>query len=200
MAVAAKESGALSFFFRRFLPRFFCASILVVASYIVCDRFNITTDWRPSLRASNSSHYSSSLSVKMEPAATASDQVLVDFKKDDYRGFLMVCHEDYGLLMLRCTRKKNKPPHWQLPGGHVDHIEFQEAAKDSDKNDRNSQLLQASKRGASRELFEETGIDLRTQLDRLQPANLHREKGDNTKLINEYKHRLFFTASRKTPG
>ena len=77
----------------------------------------------------------------------------------------------------------------------MDHIEFQEAAKDSDKNDRNSQLLQASKRGASRELFEETGIDLRTQLDRLQPANLHREKGDNTKLINEFKHRLFFTVT-----
>ena len=50
--------------------------------------------------------------------------VLVDYKKNDYRGFLFVVHEEYGLMLLRCTRKKNKPPHWQLPGGHIDEEEF----------------------------------------------------------------------------
>ena len=50
--------------------------------------------------------------------------VLVDYRKNDYRGFLFVVHEEYGLMLLRCTRKKNKPPHWQLPGGHIDEEEF----------------------------------------------------------------------------
>jgi 8-oxo-dGTP pyrophosphatase MutT (NUDIX family) len=48
----------------------------------------------------------------------------VDIKKNDYRGFVFVVHEQHGLMLLRCTRKKTKPPHWQLPGGHVDDDEF----------------------------------------------------------------------------
>ena len=47
----------------------------------------------------------------------------------DYRGFLFVVHCDFGLLLLHCTRKKHKPPHWQLPGGHVDEAEFVAAGK-----------------------------------------------------------------------
>ena len=82
----------------------------------------------------------------------------------------------------------------------MDEFEFQEAAKHPDKNDRNSQLLHAGKTGAVRELFEETGLDLRAQLDRFQPAHLHRANGDddnnnNKKLPNEYKHRLFYTVT-----
>ena len=47
-----------------------------------------------------------------------------DFRKKDYRGFIFLVHQDHGLMLLHCTRKKNKPPHWQLPGGHVDEHEF----------------------------------------------------------------------------
>jgi hypothetical protein len=55
--------------------------------------------------------------------------VLVDFKNDDYRGFCFCIHPTFGLMMLHCTRKKNKGPHYQLAGGHVDEPEFAAAGK-----------------------------------------------------------------------
>lgn len=54
--------------------------------------------------------------------------VLVDLTTD-YRGFLFVVHETHGLMLLHCTRKKNKGPHFQLPGGHIDENEFVSACK-----------------------------------------------------------------------
>ena len=45
-----------------------------------------------------------------------------------YRGFLFVQHEKHGLLLLHCTRKKNKPHHWQLPGGHIDKADFDQGS------------------------------------------------------------------------
>lgn len=113
----------------------------------------------------------------------------VNQTKEDYRGFILVHHAEYGLLLLRCTRKTRKPPHWQLPGGHIDDHEF--AATAATDSDHGSQLLQAGKMGSARELFEETGIDVRSQLGRLQPVNLHRESKHGV-LSNEFKHRLFF--------
>ena len=53
--------------------------------------------------------------------------VLVDYKNHDYRGFIFLVHNDHGLVLLECSRKKNKPIHWQVPGGHVDEPEFIEA-------------------------------------------------------------------------
>jgi 8-oxo-dGTP pyrophosphatase MutT (NUDIX family) len=122
---------------------------------------------------------------------------LVDYQSSDYRGFLFVVHNEYGLLLLHCTRKKNKPPHWQLPGGHVDDFEFLQAATAVHPPTRTHQLLHAGKSGASRELYEETGIDVRNQLDRIAPVHLQRSDTktfkDGTKLLpNEYKQRLFF--------
>ena len=55
--------------------------------------------------------------------------VLVDFKSDDYRGFCLCIHSTFGLMMLHCTRKKNKGPHYQLAGGHVDEPEFAAAGE-----------------------------------------------------------------------
>lgn len=54
----------------------------------------------------------------------------------------------------------------------------------------NDQLLLASKRGAARELFEETGIDVQKSLDRVQPLALTQEMSSGPR--NEYKHRLFY--------
>jgi 8-oxo-dGTP pyrophosphatase MutT (NUDIX family) len=155
-------------------------------------------------------------------------KVLVEYKKADFRSFLFVLHESYGLLLLHCTRKQCKPPHWQLPGGHVDKKEFKDAGMSplilcaflfnfdatkkqlcssllkfgtllfvaKHKGDRNGQLLLASMMAAARELFEETGIDVRSNLTRLEPAALRsHEKFDNKGkqlLPNEYKERLFF--------
>ena len=54
----------------------------------------------------------------------------------------------------------------------------------------------AARAGLARELFEETGIDVRgTVLEerRLQPAVLRHDNGSETKqLVNELKHRFFF--------
>jgi 8-oxo-dGTP pyrophosphatase MutT (NUDIX family) len=141
--------------------------------------------------------------VSPSPASTENpvksskkSKVLVDYKANDFRGFIFVVHPAYGLLLLQCTRKKNKPLHWQLPGGHIDDPEFEEAARQS--SDKNTQLLIAGKIGAARELFEETGIDVRSKLDRLAPASLRTEakvKHGVEILKNEYNHRLFYLLS-----
>jgi len=62
------------------------------------------------------------------PLAKMSSKV-PDYKLVDYRGFIFVVHEIYGLLLLYCTRKPKKGPHYQLPGGHVDGYEFEAAGK-----------------------------------------------------------------------
>lgn len=123
-----------------------------------------------------------------QPVAKDTGKVLVDYKTQDYRGFIFVVHEEHGMVLLKCTRKKSKGPHFQVPGGHVDEPEFLEAAQKF--NDRSSQLLQACRSGAARELYEETGMDVRQRLERLEMADVM-ESGNET-LKNEYKHRLFF--------
>lgn len=64
------------------------------------------------------------------------------------------------------------------------------------ENNREKQLLLAGMVGSARELFEETGIDVRSQLERISPANLRTEakfyKEGTTLLANEDKHRLFY--------
>ena len=121
--------------------------------------------------------------------------VLVDYKEADYRGFIFVVHENHGLLLLHCTRKPKKGPHYQLPGGHVDAAEFQAAARTS--QDASAQLLIAAQMGAARELYEETGINVRNELYRMEPAALRNAVGTTTKngkpiLSCELKHRLYF--------
>jgi 8-oxo-dGTP pyrophosphatase MutT (NUDIX family) len=123
--------------------------------------------------------------------------VEVDYKSVDYRGFVFVVHKIHGLMLLHCTRKKKKGSHFQLPGGHVDEFEFLLAAHSS--RDAQTQLLTASRTGAARELFEETGMDMRDHLDRLEPASLRPDvtldKKGKPILTNELKHRLYFFLS-----
>lgn len=80
---------------------------------------------KPSLEPATTTAASVSSSPAVD-ASTATD-VLVDYKSKDYRGFIFVVHPEWGLLLLHCTRKKQKVPHYQLPGGHVDEEEFQAA-------------------------------------------------------------------------
>ena len=47
----------------------------------------------------------------------------------DFKGFCMIVHPIHGLLLLHCTRKKDKGPHYQLPGGHVDKEDFDAIGK-----------------------------------------------------------------------
>ena len=86
-----------------------------------------------------------------------------DYINKDYRAFVFAIHSKYGLLLLYCTRKKKKGPHYQCPGGHVDKEDYD----DIKQNVQGSELLiEACKIGAARELWEETNIDVRSALDR----------------------------------
>jgi 8-oxo-dGTP pyrophosphatase MutT (NUDIX family) len=127
-----------------------------------------------------------------------------DYTKDDYRAFLFAQHPVHGLLLLYCSRKKKKSPHFQAPGGHVDNADFHIASGriKSGKRDINTSsshplLVLACKIGAARELYEETGIDLRNSLNRLQPIPLRDADSNNVNekdddLTCRFKHRLFF--------
>jgi 8-oxo-dGTP pyrophosphatase MutT (NUDIX family) len=120
--------------------------------------------------------------------------VAVDYKSSDYRGFILCVHEQHGLLLLHCTRKPKKGPHYQLPGGHVDEREFLAAAQAS--HDPHAQLMIAAQMGAARELYEETGIDVRDKVYRMEPAALRNaittNKNGKFVLTCEIKKRLYF--------
>lgn len=99
------------------------------------------------------------------------------------------------MLLLHCTRKQKKGPHYQLPGGHVDDFEFEAAyhrileeqknrtggeEDDSDLRILDSDvILLAAKMGAARELYEETGINVQSELHRLEPIMLQMFDDEN---------------------
>jgi hypothetical protein len=127
------------------------------------------------------------------PFGDESNVLSTPVKNHDYRGFCFMIHPKHGILLLQCSKlKKNKPsPHFQVPGGHIDNFEFHQ--QQHLINYPLQQLYAASRCGCAREVFEETGIDLRHDLHRFKPVFLNinetRAKGV---LCNDYKHRLFF--------
>jgi len=139
--------------------------------------------------------------------ATKEETTDFDYKQADYRAFMFCIHEDFGIVLLHCTRKRKKGHHFQLPGGHVDVAEFISAAKKNCESPQ-QQLLLAAKMAAAREMWEETGINVMNELDRLQPAPLRSsssvgedrdkngeeniEKKSSNLLSCEHKHRIFF--------
>lgn len=132
--------------------------------------------------------------VENVSSKTQTRRTIFDFRKADYRGFVFVVHEQHGLLLLHCTRKKKKGPHHQLPGGHIDEPEFLMAAKKC--QDAHAQLIIAAQAGAARELYEETGIDVRDKVYRLEPAALrneiHSDISGKYMMTCELKRRLYF--------
>lgn len=107
---------------------------------------------------------------EIEIAKGVSDvsNVIEKYVKDDYRAFIFAIHPLHGILLLQCTRKKKKGSHFQAPGGHVDKEDFDDAVSSTsgDCNQGPAILIRACKIGAARELYEETGIDIRSELDR----------------------------------
>jgi len=117
---------------------------------------------------------------------------ILPHRQKDFRAFVFAVHPNYGMLLLHCTRKPKKGHHFQLPGGHLDDSEFESAATHTPPFSASSTppsssaatfapreqyailLLLASKIGAARELYEETGINLLSQLDRFEPTPLRR--------------------------
>jgi hypothetical protein len=94
--------------------------------------------------------------------------IVEKYIEDDYRAFIFATHPLYGILLLHCTRKKKKGSHFQAPGGHIDKEDFADAVSNTsgDRSQGPDILMQACKFGAARELCEETGIDIRSDLDR----------------------------------
>eukprot|EP00760_Papus_ankaliazontas_P029665 PhM_4_TR4341/c0_g1_i1/m.33186 len=81
----------------------------------------------------------------------------------EYRAFV-VAHTPWGYIVLRSHKsKKGVTNYGQCPGGRLDDHEVP-AATDND-----AVTTDAFKRACCRELFEETGIDLRSAISRLQP-------------------------------
>ena len=75
--------------------------------------------------------YFSSIAASSEPAVVTVKRTY-DFSGTDYRAFVFMIHEDFGIMLLHCTRKRKKGPHFQLPGGHVDETEFIAACEYND--------------------------------------------------------------------
>jgi 8-oxo-dGTP pyrophosphatase MutT (NUDIX family) len=138
------------------------------------------------------------------PTATTimSSDLNHDYSNDDYRAFLFAQHPIHGLLLLYCSRKKKKTPHFQAPGGHIDKEDFDAALTRlqnginsisvADGDSSHPLLVLACKIGVARELYEETGIDIRNDLDRLQPVRLREDNKEDNGLTCVLKHRLFF--------
>ena len=76
----------------------------------------------------------------------------------------------------------------RLPGRSKSSYTVDLLATAKETSDSLEQLLIAAKKGAVRELFEETGLDLRSELHRVKPLRLEDRS-------NIYKNRLFFVAS-----
>ena len=71
-------------------------------------------------------------------------------------GFVVAHNYDKGILLLEAY-KKNKGTHYQLPGGNIDKDEIERYG-----------IVEGARRAAARELWEETGIDMRNNIERLQ--------------------------------
>lgn len=110
----------------------------------------------------------------------------------DYRAFIFAFHEKHGLLLLHCTRKKEKGPHFQIPGGHVDDFEFK-AAEKIHSEDREKKLIHAARLAATRELYEETGINVQKELERVTPVSLRDTAVAAKEVYCEIKERLYFS-------
>jgi len=140
------------------------------------------------------------LDVSNQHSIAFDSDVRIDVSSKDYRAFCLLIHREQGALLLHCTRKKKKPPHYQLPGGHIDVDEFQQVAGCQGNVVTQEELYCAARIGCARELYEETGIDFRNRLEDFFPMVLYSTGTGNSKqklLINEYNHRLLFVCEVK---
>jgi 8-oxo-dGTP pyrophosphatase MutT (NUDIX family) len=122
------------------------------------------------------------------------------------RAFIIPIHPDHGVLLLSCTRKK-KGFHHQAPGGRIDDQDYTDAqlaypeATLEGSIDSNTYLpLLASRNAASRELFEETGIDIRSpdKRHRLIPLKLlYKDAAEEEVIVLEHNGRWFFSLRLK---
>lgn len=147
------------------------------------------------LLSSDTSRFILPLDISKRHPLEFDSQARFDFSARDYRAFCLLLHRKHGALLLHCTRKKKKPPHYQLPGGHIDQDDFRQITKNLSCVVTQQQLYYAARLGCAREIYEETTLDFRNRLEELHPMILYgreQRESDDAILINEYKSRLFF--------
>ncbi|KAJ1604415.1 hypothetical protein OJ253_3688 [Cryptosporidium canis] len=95
---------------------------------------------------------------------------------DKFRSFVIAIHDEYGCLLLKSS-KKGGDEVFQLPGGRLeegdlapDKSEVGEGSRDSGMNV--SPRDESFRVAAARELYEETGLDFRSQLQMLKKLNI----------------------------
>ena len=160
-----------------------------------CNSTKIHDDAVPSPSNPTAARLDYPLEISQQHSLTFDSQTHIDVSKKDYRAFCLLIHRKQGAVLLHCTRKKRKPPHYQLPGGHVDGYEFKQVTKSISNFVTQEQLYYASRIGCAREVYEETGIDFRNRLEEFLPMVLYNNAAGNFRnetLINEYKSRIFF--------
>lgn len=132
------------------------------------------------------------------PASANREATLANTPDTAARGFILAWNQPRGFLLLKCNKKAGKGVHFQVPGGHVDpSVDIRTTAVTLAAT--SSAATQQSQTGtaisseivghtvsdpsrtfstedlariaAARELWEETGIDVRTELQRLVPLS-----------------------------
>ena len=111
------------------------------------------------------------------------------------RAVVIPIHSIHGILLLHCTRKRKKGPHYQLPGGHMDdadltsaleHTKLSPCSPKPQWGGADASLRMALRICAAREMYEETGIDVRDQLERLELARVGvRKMGESVTTVSD---------------
>jgi len=108
-----------------------------------------------------------------------------------YKASVFVVHHTLGMLLIP---QRNDPSLIEIPGGSIEEIELSQAALKSSHY--KMQLQLAAREAACRHLYEQTGMDTRLDLERLQPAVLYVEPPpgiDGIRLLrNELNNSLYF--------
>jgi hypothetical protein len=117
----------------------------------------------------------------------------VDYKKADYSAMVFVVHRTRGMLLLHIDDLKGNKKS-QVPSGKILEEEFLDAAMLSGSH--NVQLQIAAREAAARQLYENTGLDIRGDPDRFKPAILRLNPPVDARgvqyLKNEYDNKLYY--------
>ncbi|KAJ1608531.1 hypothetical protein OIY81_2607 [Cryptosporidium canis] len=95
---------------------------------------------------------------------------------DKFRSFVIAIHDEYGCLLLKSS-KKGEDDVFQLPGGRLEEGDLAPDKSEVGEGTRGSGMSvspsdESFRVAAARELYEETGLDFRSQLQMLKKLDL----------------------------
>ncbi|CAB9497721.1 NUDIX domain [Seminavis robusta] len=115
--------------------------------------------------------------------------------EDRHISYVFAVHKKKGLLLKKLVPGEDGTPRYEVPAGIVAESDYSDAERES--GNMKERLLLASRLGAARELFAETGLDVRGCLDRLVPANVMSDESsklyeDMPLLQNQFQQALMY--------